>query len=171
MKDQPSCRRQLIAFTIEFVEMANRIPGVIRIALIGSLTTTKDDPKDVDLLITVADEIDLTPLAKITRKLKGRAQSLNRGGEVFLADPNGNHIGRICPWKRCGPGIRRSCDALHCGQRHYLHDDLDTIRLSADLVATPPVELWPRQVAHVDIPSDLQDAIQKTLGPLIEHFA
>ena len=164
MEYQPSCRHQLIVLTIEFVEVAKRIPGVTRIALIGSLATTKDDPKDADLLVTITDEANLAPLAKVTRKLQGRAQSLNRGGEVFLADQNGNHIGRICPWKRCGPGIRQSCDALHCGRRHYLHDDLDTVQLSADLVATPPIELWPRYVAHTDIPKDLQDAIEKVLG-------
>ena len=51
------------------------------------------------------------------------AQSQN-GGDIFLAGPKGNYLGRTCHWKNCGPGIRMSCDALHCGQRHYLHDDL-----------------------------------------------
>jgi hypothetical protein len=41
-------------------------------------------------------------------------------------------------------GLRQSCDALHCGQRPYLHDDLNTLRLSTALIATPPLELWPK---------------------------
>jgi hypothetical protein len=71
----------------------------------------------------VTEDADLAPLARLGRRLQGRAQTLNRGGEVFLADPKGKYLGRICPWKNCGPGIRLSCDALHCGRRHYLHDD------------------------------------------------
>ena len=59
------------------------MPGVLRIALIGSLTTDEPDPKDADVLVTVADEADLAPLAGLGRKLQGHAQSFNRGGEVF----------------------------------------------------------------------------------------
>jgi len=81
------------------VRAASRLPGVLRIALIGSLTTDEPDPKDADLLVTVADDADLAPLATLGRKLQGHAQSFNRGGEVFLADPRGNYLGRTCPWK------------------------------------------------------------------------
>jgi len=102
-------------------------------------------------------------LAKLGRKLQGHAQGFNRGGEVFLADPQGNYLGRTCPWKRCGPGIRASCDALHCGRSHYLHDDLETVCLSEDLIAAPPLELWPEVVARVPLPEDVQEAL---IGPL-----
>ena len=141
------------------------LSGVLRIALIGSLTTAEPDPKDVDLLVTVSDDADLEPLAKLGRKLQGHAQQLNRGGEVFLADPQNNYLGRTCPWKQCGPGIRLSCDALHCGQRHYLHDDLKTIRLAKKIVAAPPIELWPQVVARVSIPADVEQGL---IAPLRE---
>ena len=94
-----------------FVQAASRIPGILRIALIGSLTTDKVDPKDADVLVTISSETDLTPLATLGRKLQGHAQSFNRGGEVFLADPDHRYLGRTCPWKRCGLGIR---DLMRC---------------------------------------------------------
>jgi hypothetical protein len=132
---------------------------VTRIALIGSLATDEPDPKDADLLVTVTDNTDLAPMAKLARKLQGHAQSFNRGGDVFLADPQGNYLGRTCPWKRCGPGIRISCDALHCGRRPYLHDDLETVRLSEDLIAAPPIELWPQVVRRVSVPEDVEQGL------------
>ncbi len=82
-----------------------------------------------------------------------------RGADVFLADPQGNYLGRACPWKRCGPGIRASCDALHCGRRPYLHDDLRTIQLDKTLIAVPPIELWPQMVTRISVPEDLQQGL------------
>jgi hypothetical protein len=127
--------------------------------LIGSLTTDEPEPNDVDMLVTVTDEADVAPLATLGRKLSGHTQSFGRGGEVFLANPQGDYLGRTCPWKRCGPGIRMSCDALHCGQRLYLHDDLETIQLAKDLIAAPPLELWPQVVARVPIPQDVEQGL------------
>ncbi len=161
----PPARARLIAEVLAFVRAASQLPGVTCIALIGSLTTDEPDPEDADLLVTVTDDADLAPLATLARKLQGHAQSFNRGGEVFLADPHGNYLGRTCPWKRCGPGIRASCDALHCGQRLYLHDDLEAIQLPKSLVAAPPIELWPQVVARVPIPEDVEQGLT---GPLRE---
>ncbi|MCP4404702.1 MAG: hypothetical protein GY801_46295 [bacterium] len=155
--DSAPLRLQLIAEVVSFVAKAQTIPGIIRIALVGSLTTNKPNPKDIDLLVTVLDEADLAPLATLGRKLQGHAMSFRSGGEVFLANPQGQHIGRICPWKVCKPGVRLRCDALHCGRRPYLHDDLKSIRLSEELIATPPIELWPRIVHKISVPSDIEE--------------
>jgi len=76
-------------------------------------TYDRESDQPVDLA-EVLEEYD-TPLATLGRKLQGHAQSFARGGDVFLADPQGHYLGRTCPWKRCGPGIRLRCDALHCG--------------------------------------------------------
>lgn len=165
--EEPSRRVRLIAEVLAFVGAACQLPGVVRIALIGSLTTDEPDPKDADLLVTVADDIDLAPLATLERKISGHAQSFNRGADVFLAGPRGNYLGRTCPWKRCGPGIRARCDALHCGQRLYMHDDLDTIHLAGDLIVTPAVELWPQIVARVPVPEDLEQVL---LTPLRQIY-
>jgi hypothetical protein len=155
----PSTRARLIAEVLTFVRAASQLSGVLRIALIGSLTTDEPDPKDADVLVTVTDNADLSPLATLGRKLAGHAQNFNRGGDVFLANPRGDYLGRTCPWRVCGPGIRLSCDALHCGQRPYLHDDLQTIKLAQDLITAPPIELWPQVVARVPVPQDVEQGL------------
>ena len=111
--------------------------------------------------------MDLKPLATLGRKLQGQAQSFGRGGEVFLADPQGHYLGLTCARKRCVPVIRISCDALHCGRRPYLHDDLETIRLDESLVVAPPIELWPQVVARVSVPGDVE---RELLLPLREDL-
>jgi len=72
--NQPlSVRARLITEVLNLVRKARQLPGVVRIALIGSLTTSKPTPKDFDLLVTVMDEMDLAPLAKLGRKFNGHA--------------------------------------------------------------------------------------------------
>ena len=123
--------------------------------MLGSLITSKADPKDVDILITIDDEADLTALAMVTRKLKGAAQTKNKGADVFLANPAGQYIGRICHWRNCGPGIRAACDAQNCGRRHFLHDDFEDVNLDSLLVKEPPLEIWPTVVYRQSVASDL----------------
>ena len=126
-----------------------------RIALLGSLTTAKLDPKDADLLVTVRDDTDLAALARLARRLKGRTQTRNHGADIFLANETPRYIGRVCGWRECVPGIRMACKAQHCGRRTFLHDDLQNVTLSAELVRAPPLELWPDVVRHVIPPSDV----------------
>jgi hypothetical protein len=162
-EDLLELRHKLLDEVRIFVQVASRIPGVTRIALIGSLTTDKIDPKDADILVTVTDEADLMPLATEGRKLSGHCQSFGRSGEVFLADEHHRYLGRTCPWKQCGPGIRASCDAYHCGQRPYLHDDLGEIKLAKALIAEPPLELCPEMVARVPLPDDVREKVIRPL--------
>lgn len=160
---EPTPRQRLIAETLHFVQAARQLPGVTRIALIGSLTTDEPDPNDTDLLVTVTDEADLEPLAALGRKLAGHAQTFNRGGEVFLADPRNTYLGRTCHWKRCEPFARLRCAAQHCGRRHYLYDDLQNLRLAKHLIAKPPLVLWPQIVAHGPMPADIQTGLLNLL--------
>jgi hypothetical protein len=102
-------------------------------------------PKDIDFLVVVDDDSNLEPLARLGRKMKGRAQNMNRGADVFLADVNGKYIGRTCSWSECRPGKRMSCDALNCGKRHYLHDDLKSIQQRKALKAMIKAELGARR--------------------------
>ncbi|MBN2285943.1 MAG: hypothetical protein JXI43_05805 [Tissierellales bacterium] len=143
------------------------ISGITRIALIGSLCTNKSNPKDIDVLINIEDSADLSPLAKQIRGLNGRVQTFNHNAEVFLANTQGKYLGRICHWKDCRPGIRLSCDALNCGARKYLHDDLKTITLTKELVLYPPLELWPNIIARTSIPVDVEKII---IDPLREYM-
>lgn len=148
-------RAFLIVAAFRFIDRIVAIPGLRRIAMLGSLISSKADPKDVDILITIDDEVDLTALATASRSLKGVTQSKNKGADLFLANPAGQYIGRICHWRRCGPEFRVTCDARHCGRRHYLHDDLDEIKLDPLLVKEPPLEIWPTVVYRQSIASDL----------------
>ena len=149
-------RSFLLAEVLSFVERARAYPGVRRIALVGSLAGDKQDPKDADVLVTVDDDTDLASLAAAGRRLKGRAQSRNRGADIFLADPRGRYIGRTCHWRECRPAIRVTCDARHCGRRPFLHDDLAAVTLDAALVTAPPLELWPEVVRRVPLPRDVE---------------
>lgn len=162
----PPARPRLIAEVLAFVRAACKLPGVTRIALLGALATDEPDPQDAELLVTVADDADLAPLATLGRKLAGHAQSFGRRGVVFLANPQGNCLGRTCPWRQCGPAIRLRCEAEHCGRRPYLHDDLEASQLPKALIAAPPIELWPQVVARVPVPGDLE---RDLMVPLVEE--
>lgn len=153
-------REQLLSYLPWFVSEATKLSGIRRVALLGSITTNKQNPKDIDFLVVVDDDVDLAPLARLGRRIKGRAQQMNRGADIFLADTQGKYIGRTCSWKRCGPGIRRSCDALNCGKRHYLHDDLETVTLSQEAVRTA-LELWPSLERRVGLPDDLEKTLKQ----------
>ena len=156
-------RTALLEEAARFVKAIHRSPGVMRIALIGSITTDTLEPKDIDLLVTVTDDADLQPLATAARRMQGRAQSFGAGADVFLADLRDAYLGRTCPWKECWPGRRQSCDAQHCGQRPHLHDDLRTLTLKAELIAAPPVELYPRVASRQPVPPDVE-ALLASLG-------
>jgi predicted nucleotidyltransferase len=152
-------REALLDGLRRFVASARRIAGVRRIAILGSITTTKADPKDIDVLVVVADDADLEGLAKCSRRLQGHAQGFNRGAAVFLADEQDTYIGRTCHWKDCRPGVRQACDALHCGRRPYLHDDLEAIHLNANVVLTPPVTIWPVVERRIELPPDVEEMV------------
>jgi hypothetical protein len=158
MKEGPrNVRHDLLEAALWFAQSAVQLPSVDGIALIGSILTERVNPKDVDVLVYVADDIDLAPLASLARRLKGRLQSFNRGADAFLADRRRRYLGRTCSWKVCRPGVRASCDALHCGARPYLHDDLATVRLPTALTAAPMLELYPRVVRRCHIPADVEN--------------
>jgi hypothetical protein len=48
---------------------------------------------------------------------------------------------------------------LHCGRRHYLHDDLRAIELQPALIQAPPIELWPALVTRVPVPADVEELL------------
>ncbi len=163
--DQVSARDTLLRAGSWFAQSAASLPGVMRIALIGSITTERQNPKDIDFLVTVADGADLKPLAALARRLAGRLQSHNLGADVFLASEGGRYLGRTCPWAACRPGIRASCDALHCGRRPHLHDDLHTVSLADALIAAPALELWPVVVRRCEVPDDVEGVVASFEAP------
>lgn len=157
----PNKRADLLRAVLAFVNDARDLPGIRRIALLGSLTTPKAIPKDVDLLVEVSDEMPLKNLAKLTRQLLGKTMQTGDScsTDVFLCNPKHEYLGRICSWKTCAPGIRQSCHAQHCGHRHYLYDDLQNVSLDPSLVAEPPLEIWPKIIIRTEIPDDVHEEI------------
>jgi hypothetical protein len=145
-------RPHLLEAVLTFVRSARSTPGVLRIALLGSLATDKPMPKDADVLVTIDAAVDLSPLARLGRCLKGTAQTINLGADIFLADSAGRYMGRICHYRECRPRV--ACRALSCGRRQHLNDDLHIVTLRPTLVSAPPIDLWPRIVARCAVPTD-----------------
>ncbi len=157
----PNKRADLLRAVLAFVRDSHRLSGVRRIALLGSLVTSKSIPKDVDVLVEVDDGFPLDKLAHLSRKLLGTTLQTGDscGADVFLCDPGGEYLGRICSSKSCPPGIRRSCQAKHCGRRKYLCDDLQNVHLDSLLLAEPPLSLWPEIVARSEIADDVLEIL------------
>jgi hypothetical protein len=148
-------RGTLLRLTLAFVRSARHIPGVRRIALLGSLASPKPRPKDADVLVTICGEVALEALARCGRQFKGGAQSaINATADVFFASETNHYLGRVCEFRACFPRVR--CRARHCGRRPHLRDDLDVLMLDPALIANPPVLLYPVPQASVDIPADVQ---------------
>ncbi len=57
----PDPRRHLLKAVLGFVRAARSTPGVLRIALLGSLATDKTVPKDADVLVTIYAAWTLAP--------------------------------------------------------------------------------------------------------------
>lgn len=162
-ENQPAMRERLLQELLPIVRSVRKAPGVVRVALIGSIATDVQLPRDADLLVTVTDEANLAPLAKLGRRWRSHVQSLHCSGDIFLADTRDTYLGRTCPWRECGTVEIPQCDARHCGERRYLHDDLGTIKLPRSVVAEPPIELWPELVARGIVPADVEAIL---LAPL-----
>jgi len=161
LRTSEEVRTFLLHLVFDFVRTARRIPGVERIALFGSLTTRKRYPHDADVLVTINESIDFAGLAGAGRRLKGKAQQINSGADIFLADDSGIYIGRVCHFRECHP--RLACRARHCGLRPHLNDDLDVVTLLPELIATPPILIHPEIVLNTTPPPDVKALV---LAPL-----
>jgi predicted nucleotidyltransferase len=162
-------RQHLLHATASFVESMKIERGVLRIAVVGSILSEKRSPKDIDLLVTVADNTELDRIAAAGRRLKGTAQTKNLGADIFLANELGQYIGRTCGWKVCEFGVRMACRADNCGARKYLNDDLSDLRLSDELVKNPPLILWPRAEVKMKIPKDVAEILLHEQSQGIGH--
>jgi hypothetical protein len=154
-------RPVLLRAVASFVQAVGGCAGVRRIALLGSLATSKAIPKDADVQCTIDAAMDLTQLARAGRQLKGQAQQINLGADIFLADQDGRYLGRICGYRECHP--RALCRARHCGLRQHLQDDFDVVTLSKELIEAPPVDLWPVVVRRVALPLDVETLLLAAL--------
>jgi hypothetical protein len=155
-------RAPLLQAVLRFVLDARICHGVLRIALVGSLTTAKPLPKDADVLVTIEDGLDLGLLARAARRLKGTAQQMNLAADIFLADARQRYLGRICGYRKCHPRV--ACRAQRCGERAHLNDDLHVVTLDHALIASPPVELWPQIRRRAPVPPDVEGLLLSALA-------
>jgi hypothetical protein len=147
-------RHHLLTAVLSFVRAARSLPSVRRIALLGSLATDKPVPKDADVLVIIDASTNLAALATLGRRLKGTAQTINLGADIFLAGEAGRYMGRICHYRECHS--RATCRALNCGRLQHLNDDLQIVTLSPELISAPPIDLWPHVVRRVVVPVDAE---------------
>jgi hypothetical protein len=152
-------RSRLLDLAFDFVHEASKIDGVLAISLVGSILTSKPNPKDIDLLVKIEDTLELERLATLGRRIKGKTQSISAGADIFLVNPANKYLGRTCPWKICKFGVRLRCDAQNCGKRQYLHDDLQDITLKPELIEKPPLELFPKVVKRCKPPEDVENIL------------
>jgi len=45
------------------------------------------------------------------------------------------------------------------GLERHLNDDLHRVTLSKDLLASPPIELWPKVIRRLAVPEDLEELL------------
>jgi hypothetical protein len=109
--------------------------------------------------VVIGEDIDLARLAAYGRRLKGRAQGLSSGADIFVVNSQHQYIGRICHYRDCWP--RRACQASHCGQTPHLNDDLEVLKLSHDTINSPPVTIWPELKKRCPLPADVEDFLNR----------
>lgn len=151
--------RQLLLEAGEtFVRRIVLVHGVERIALVGSITTDKTKPKDIDFLLTVSVDIDMKAVAMEGRKLKGFLQGHASGADVFLCNANHQYIGRTCGYRECH--WRAACEGTDCRPGSWLNTDFHLVKLDPDLCKNPPVVIWPVQRVAVPVPEDVAQMLR-----------
>ena len=99
-----SIRAFLLREVLCFVKYAATCHGVRRVAIVGSLTSSKFDPKDADLLVTVDADADLAPLAAGSRveskaETKARISFLpTHPATISAGSAIGASVGPECEW-------------------------------------------------------------------------
>jgi len=151
---QESIRSFLSRETRRFVQGVSGLSGIERIALVGSLLTKKENPKDTDLLVTVEVDVDIDELAKLGRRLRGHCQGRGVGTDIFLCNTDGVYIGLTCSYVEGHP--RMVCRGNQCHLGTKICDDFNEVRLNAKLSKEPSLELWPDIVKRIPIPVDVE---------------
>jgi len=151
-------RRHLLEGIRDFTASASHLEGIEWIALGGSLTTDKADPKDADVMAGVKPGLDLKALAVLGRRLKGHGQHINSGADIFLFE-NNRYIGRTCGYRN--PWTRVACWPDHCASgRPYLCDTTQNVRLKDGLAKHRHILLWPEWKCDFVAPEDVAGVLK-----------
>jgi hypothetical protein len=150
-----SDRAVLLAAAKWFLEECRNVEEVSQIALIGSLTTRKTIPKDVDLVVTLKSSAGFKQIATLARKLQGRIQKGSLGADVYIVHDN-IYIGRACHYRE--PSSRVECRSRHlkCSRDvEFLCNTVSSFRLREEIILRPPLVLWPDVIMNVALPEDV----------------
>ena len=146
-----------------FVEKASTIDAVQQIALIGSICTGKKNPKDIDLLLTLTPGANIAPLSRLKRQMQGRIQRGLLGADVFLME-EGKYLGRPCRYREPHPRVVCAHDGLMCSlERSFLCNTSAAFNLEKKLLVSPPIILFPKFRASVEVPADIRTVFMNTL--------
>jgi hypothetical protein len=156
-------RDSLLEAALWFVQAAAQLSEVQRIVLIGSILSDRQSPErrrptGVRCRRCRSRTAGGTPAPRaapepepLCRRILGRRATPVFGSDLFL---------EVVPARDS-----RLSDALHCGRRPHLHDDLATIRLPDSLIAAPPLELWPIVVRRCQVPADVERLVSRLHEP------
>lgn len=98
-------RKQQIKSAVDrFLELAKQCEGIIEIAQFGSSVTEKEEPRDFDLMVFIADSSCIPYVSQCARK----TSHIFHAHDVFVFDKNRNYLGRACYRKEC-PGTVNDC--------------------------------------------------------------
>jgi len=154
--DRDTDRGALLLAAKWFFNRATKLESVTRIALIGSICTDKKNPKDIDILLTIAPAADIAPISKLKRQMSGRIQRGLLGADIFLAE-EGSYIGRPCRFREPHPRVGCAQDGLRCDfNRPFLCDTSCSFELKKEVITSPPIILYPRLLTAGKIPADVQ---------------
>ena len=157
-------RAELLAAVRWFLERIPGVPGIERVALVGSLATDKLDPQDLDLLATVRPGADLTALAALGRRTEGKRKNGTWGVDLFVVE-NGRYLGRACKYREPHPRVR--CGRCLCvPERPFLCDTSGQFTLNVDALVGTGAVLWPQFQAAKDLPQDVVGILRgRSFGP------
>lgn len=98
-------RKELIKTAIDhFLELAKPCVDIIEIAQFGTSITEKEEPRDFDLMVFIADSACIPYVSLCARK----TSHIFHAHDVFVFDKNKKYLGRACYRKEC-PGIVAVC--------------------------------------------------------------
>src|SRR5271166_193701 len=120
----PDPRRHLLSAVLAFVRAARSSPGVLRIALLGSLSTNKPVPRDADVLVTIDAAMDLSSLARFGRRLKGTAQTIST---AFVESTINQVVSKRFVKKQQMQWTLRGAHLLLQTRTKVLNEDLDEV--------------------------------------------
>ena len=135
-------------------ERNSRLPWRSPCRPLGFADYDQGNSKSVDVLVTIDGALASVSLGRRGRRLQGFAQAKTLGADIswpMIADAILVASAIIHSAFRA-----RHVDAQNCGRREHLNDDLQLVTPADQLIAAPPITLWPNVVRRGTVPADVE---------------